>query len=487
MTSTLSSTQRDLPHPRDIFVGGRWVTPSGSRAVPVVSPIDGSVLCHLPEVSAGDADAAVAQASAAFEAGPWPSMTPAERSVVVERFLTLLEQRLDEINLAWSQEVGIPITTAVAFGQGMSLAGRDSLRLARELPFSEIRETAGGRALVSREPLGPVLAILTYNGPTTEVGLSVIPALLVGNPVIVKLPPENRLVGQHLAEAAGLAGFPDGVISVLTAEAEVSKHLVAHPGVAAVHFTGGTEIGAEVASVAGRRLVRTTLELGGKSAAIVLDDADLDATIPLLMAMTTFQGQICNSLTRVLVPETRHDEIVARLREAFGAVKVGDPTDPATEFGPLPTERVRSRAEGYIRRAVEAGATVAYGGKRPEGFESGCYLEPTLLTDVDNTMEVARNEIFGPVYCVIRYSSGVDEAIRIANDSPLGLAGAVFTTDTDKAMRVAAQVRVGTFWVNGVAPCLTAPYGGVKASGYGRVGGPEGFFDLTEIKQVVLP
>lgn len=485
MTATMAQVAHlKVPHPTELFVGSSWVSPSSDERVDVVTPIDGSIVASLPAVTVDDAKIAVAMAQEAFLNGPWATMEVGERIVVVERFLDLLEAGLEATNLAWVTEVGVPVTTAAAFGGGLTLAGRDSLRLARELPFVEERDTPGGRVVVRREALGPVLAVMTYNGPTTEIGLSVIPSLLVGNPVIVKLPPECRMVGHYLADAADQAGFPEGVISILTAETEVSKYLVAHDDVAGVHFTGGTEIGGEVAAVCGKRVARCTLELGGKSAAIVLDDADLDKTLPLLMVMTTLQGQVCNALTRVLVSRSRHDEVVVRLVEAFADVQIGDPRDPQTAFGPLPTERVRARSEGYIARAVAAGARVAAGGGRPAGWEQGFFLEPTLLVNVSNDMEVARSEIFGPVFCVIPYDD-VDHAVSIANDSPFGLAGAVFTENNDQALEIAARVRVGTFWINAAAPCLTAPYGGQKATGHGRVGGPEGFFDLTALKQVV--
>jgi len=304
---------------------------------------------------------------------------------------------------------------------------------------------------------------------------------------VIKLPPENRLLGHFLADALHAAGFPDGVVSVLTADTEVSKQLVAHPDVAMVHFTGGTEIGSEVAAVCATRIARVTLELGGKAAAIVADDADLDEVVPILMGgMVTFQGQLCVALTRILVSNDRHDELVSKLVTAIEQVRIGDPADPATEFGPLPSQRIRDRAEGYIARAIAEGATVATGGKRPPGFESGCFLEPTLLTDVDNSMEVAQNEIFGPVYTVIRYDD-IDDAVRIANDSKYGLLSAIYTNDDALARSVAERLRVGVSVINGNFPCLTAPYGGVKQSGYGRVSGPEGMLELTNIKQIVLP
>jgi acyl-CoA reductase-like NAD-dependent aldehyde dehydrogenase len=336
-------------------------------------------------------------------------------------------------------------------------------------------------------PVGPVLSIITYNGPGTEIAFGVLPALLMGNTVIIKLPPENRLVGQYIAQAFSDVGFPPGVVNLLTADVAVSKHLVAHEEIDLVHFTGGTEIGQQIAASCAKRVARVVLELGGKAAAIVADDADFNAVLPSLVAgMTTYQGQLCVALTRILVSRQRHDELVGQLVGALAQIKIGDPADPGISYGPMPSERIRARAEGYIARAIDQGATVAYGGHRPPGLEQGFFLEPTLLTNVTNDMEIAQNEIFGPVFAVIPYDD-IDDAVRIANDSKYGLASSIYTASDDLAWDVARRVRVGAFSINGNFPCLTAPYGGVKKSGYGRVAGPEGMLELTSIKQIVIP
>lgn len=489
MTLVDKTTQPTLavPHGDELFVGSQWVSPARPETVDIVSPTTGETIATVPDVSIADADRAVASARRAFDDRAWSTMSVEERAVFVERYRAAFDERVAAYNQAWAAETGIPFATAEAFGQAASALAADSLETARSLTLSERRDTPLGSVEVRREPIGPTLSILTYNGAATEVAFGVLPALLMGNTVIVKLPPENRMLGHFLADALDAAGFPDGVVTVLTADTEVSKYLVAHDDIDLVHFTGGTEIGSEVASVCAKRVARVTLELGGKAAAIVADDVDFDDVIPTLMGgMVTFQGQLCIALTRVLVSRHRHDEFVAKLVEAIEQVRIGDPADPATDFGPLPSERIRARAEGYIERAVAEGATIATGGKRPEGFDGGFFLEPTLLVNVDNSMEVAQNEIFGPVYTVIPYDD-VDDAVRIANDTKYGLLSAVFSNDHELAMNVAGRFRTGVAAINANFPCLAAPYGGVKQSGYGRVSGPEGMLELTNIKQVVLP
>jgi acyl-CoA reductase-like NAD-dependent aldehyde dehydrogenase len=477
----------DIPHPTEIHVGGTWRTPTSNGVVEVRSAATEEVVARLPDVTIADADEAVRSARAAFDSGPWPTMALDARIDAVRRFRAALDARTDDLITAWVVETGVPVRTARRLTRAAWLSADDALELVATIPFAETRDTPLGRVELCREPIGPTVAIVTYNGPHVEVGLAVIPALLVGNPVVVKLPPETRMTGHFIAQAAADAQLPAGVLSVFAADADVARHLVAHPDVDAVHFTGGTAIGGEVAAACAKRIARVTLELGGKSAAIVADDADLDTVVPHLVgSMATYQGQTCVALTRVLVSRARHDELVGRLVDALTALRIGDPLERDTDFGPLAGERVRARAEGYIERAVAAGARVATGGRRPPGRDRGYFLEPTLLVDVDNDMEVAQDEIFGPVYCVIPYDD-IDDAVRIANDSRYGLAGAIFTQDLDLAREVARRVRTGSFAINAGFPCLTAPFGGVKQSGYGREGGIEGLLELTNLKAVVLP
>jgi betaine-aldehyde dehydrogenase len=343
-----------------------------------------------------------------------------------------------------------------------------------------------GPVEIRREPLGPTVAIVAFNGPHMQTALAIVPGLIVGNPFVLKLPPLNRMLGYFLADAADEAGFPEGVFSVLAGETDVSEYLVSHEQVAAVHFTGGNEVGSSIMHACADRVAHVTLELGGKSAAIVAADADLDIAVPALVgSLAQYSGQICVAMTRILAAREIHDELVERLAAGFAALRIGDPADPATEWGPLAGARFRDRAEGYIARAVEAGATVAYGGRRPPGFDSGYYLEPTLLSGVTNDMEAAQNEIFGPVFCVIPFDD-LDDAVSLANDSRYGLAGSVFTTNPDAARDVARRVRTGVFAINATFPRLTGPFGGMKQSGFGREGGLEGFYELTATKSIAL-
>jgi betaine-aldehyde dehydrogenase len=473
-----------VPHENELFIAGRWMAPATSRTAEVVSPADGRVLRTLPLPSAADAEAAVQGAARAFPA--WSALSLAERRDHVARFCAALDARLDEINAAWALEAGMPLRDGKELTAAASELWNHALEVAKTLDPTEIRETYMGPVEIRREPLGPTVAIVAFNGPHMQTALAVVPGLIVGNPVVIKLPPLNRMLGYFLADAAAEAGLPEGVLSVLAGDADVSEYLVGHPDVAAVHFTGGNEVGSAIMRACADRVAHVTLELGGKSAAIVAADADLDQAVPALVgSLAQYSGQICVAMTRILVAREIHDELVERLVAGFAALRVGDPSDPATQWGPLAGERFRERAEGYISRAVAAGATVACGGSRPAGHAEGWYLEPTLLTGVTNDMEVARNEIFGPVFCVIPFDS-LDEAVEIANDSRYGLAGAVFTRNTAAARDVARRVRTGVFAINATFPRLTGPFGGMKQSGFGREGGVEGFWELTSTRSIAL-
>ncbi|GAA4738340.1 aldehyde dehydrogenase [Nocardioides endophyticus] len=484
MTIQAMDTTR-LAHDNKLFIGGRWVAPSSSEMVSIISPSTEEVVYQLPAVTQADAEDAVAAARAAF--GPWSALSFADRRTVVTRFCSELKKRIDLIRDVWAVEAGMPVTVGETFNAGMAMILDDMVEISGTITMSEIRQTVAGPVQVRREPIGPTLAIVTYNGPHTEIALAVIPALMAGNTFVIKLPPESQMLGYVFADAADAAGFPPGVLSIFSADAEVSRYLVAHEEIDAVHFTGGTEIGAEIVQACAKRIARVTLELGGKSAAIVAEDADLDAALPhLIGAMTTYCGQICVAMTRIVVPRSRHDEIVDRLVAGLSTIRIGDPLSRETQYGPLAASRVRARAEGYIERAVAAGARIAFGGQRPDQLDRGWYLEPTLLVDVENGMEVAQNEIFGPVICVIPYDS-IEDAIAIANDSRYGLSGSVFTTNPATAEFVSDKVRSGTFAINAAFPSMLAPFGGMKQSGLGSEGGREAFFELTNLKSIALP
>ena len=306
--------------------------------------------------------------------------------------------------------------------------------------------------------------------------------------MVFKPAPETPLDANVLAEIFVEAGLPAGVLNVVPAGREVGAHLVNHPGVDKVSFTGSTVAGRAIGAACGQNLKRVSLELGGKSAAILLDDADLAESIPLLLPNAIMNnGEACISLTRILAPQDRYNEVTEALVEQVRAMKVGDALDPATEVGPLVAERQRDRVENYIRIGQEEGAKVAVGGGRPEGIDKGWFVEPTVFVDVDNSMRIAREEIFGPVLSVIPYTDEAD-AVRIANDSDYGLCGGVFTGDNDRGLAVARQVRTGTYMVNSNIPIdFSSPFGGYKASGVGREFGEDGLELFLEKKTINLP
>jgi aldehyde dehydrogenase (NAD+) len=487
VTTSVNAPVR-IPGETELFIGGDWVNPATDRLVEVVNPATGQVIARLPDPSIEDADRAVAAGREAFDRGPWPWLPMEERIAHVRRFCDEIEARFDQLDLAWAAETGATVPLREAVNRVLAKNSWDDfLRLAAEVELTEIRDSDEmGPVEVRREPVGVVVNVLTYNGPVAHVGIKVVPAMLAGCPVIIKPAPDTPLVAHLIADAADAAGLPPGVVSVLAAGNEVSEHLVGHRGVDMVNFTGGTAIGSEIMARCASRLARCTLELGGKSAAIIADDIPLEKLMPpLLSGMLTFQGQICTALTRILVSHDRHDEIATALKEAFEGLRVGDPQDPETEWGPLAVERARRRAEDAVSAGLREGATLVTGGGRPEGFEAGFYFEPTLFTDVDNSMDIAQEEIFGPIYCLIRYED-IEDAIRKANDTRFGLFSAVFTEDRELALEVAHAVRVGTFAINGGGACLTQPFGGMKQSGIGRECGPEGLLEYTELKSTVL-
>lgn len=473
-----------VAHDTELFIGSAWVTPSTADTAEVRSPADGGLVTTLPRPAIADADAAVAAATTAFPA--WSALDRDERIAVLQRMYEALVERADRINLAWTLECGMTRGTASELTTGALGVLALALETAKTVEFAERRQTPMGEVEVRHEGIGPTVALVAFNGPHMQFALAIVPGLVAGNTFIWKLPPENRLLGYVLAEAADAAGFPAGVLSVLAGDAEVSEHLVSHPDVAAVHFTGGNTVGAAIMRSCADRSARVVLELGGKSAAIVAPDADLDVVVPqLVQSWTLYSGQICVALTRAIVAREIHDEFVERAKAELARVRIGDPLDEASEWGPLINARAVERAERYVAGAVEAGAEIAYGGTRVAGRDEGHWYTPTLLTSVTNDMQVAQDDVFGPVYVVIPYDT-IEEAIEIANDSRFGLAGAVFTSNPALALDVARRVRTGSIAVNDTFPRLSGPFGGVKQSGFGREGGPEAFFQLTDLKTIAL-
>jgi betaine-aldehyde dehydrogenase len=472
-----------------LYIGGEWVEPAGHGTFDVVNPATEEVVGHAPEGTAADMDRAVEAARSALTSGPWAEMTAADRAAVMSRFHALFLEHSDTLANLITEEMGCPLLFS-HFGQvgaaGMVLdyyAG-----LAGTFPFEEVRPGMLGPALVRREPVGVVAGIVPWNVPLFITMLKLSPALASGSTIVLKPAPETPVDTLVLAELAHEAGVPAGVFNVVPAGREVGEHLVTHDGVDKVSFTGSTAAGRRIGALCGERLRRCTLELGGKSAAILLEDADPAAVVPDLLPMGSMMnnGQACVAQTRILAPRSRYEEFVGAITDFVAEMKVGDPADFETAIGPLVAERQRERVEGYIAIGRDEGARITTGGGRPEGLDRGWYVQPTVFADVDNKMRIAREEIFGPVLAVIPYSD-VDDAVAIANDSDYGLSGTVWTGDVDAGVDVARRVRTGTYTVNGFAMEWGAPFGGFKSSGLGRELGPEGLSEYLEDKTINLP
>ena len=460
----------------DVFVAGEWVPATSGRYIEVVNPATEELAYRVQEPARAEVDAAVAAAREALK-GEWPV---GERKAALLRFADELEKRDGAITEAVRNEMGAPVNRQSEVQAAVGLT-RFLASLADRLQLEERREGAFRPSLIRRVPVGVVAAVVPWNAPLFLALQKAIPALLAGCPVILKPAPETAYDSFVLAEAFEAAGLPHGMVSILPADREIAEYLVSHPGVDKISFTGSTATGRRIAEIAGREFKRVTLELGGKSAGIVLPDADFQAITPALITGTTVNsGQACSLLSRILVPRERRDEFMAAYSAALDRVIVGDPLDDRTTLGPLVSLRQYERVLSYIELGREEGATLAYGGGRPAGSATGYFVRPTVFTGVDNAMRIAREEIFGPVICVIDYDT-VDEAIDIANDSPFGLSGAVFG-DPERAVAVAMRVRAGSQTVNTAVDFdFDAPYGGFKASGTGReLGGVEGVMSFTE-------
>lgn len=471
-----------------LFIGGVWTEPSTSEVIEVFSPATGNKVGQVPLATEADVNAACAAARKAFDAGPWPRMTPAERRAVLAKVAAAVEERADEFKHLLRLETGqpAPIIDILQFGAGVS-ALQFVANAAEKFPWQEVRDGVYGQTLVLREPIGVVAAVVAWNVPFFLACNKLGPALLAGCTVVLKPAAETPLSANLLAELFAEAGLPEGVLSVVPGGPETGRALTSNPEPDKFTFTGSSAVGKEIGRIAAEKLKPCTLELGGKSAAIILEDADIDSTLPMLVFSGLMNaGQACIGQTRILAPRSRYDEIVDKVAGAVSAMPVGLPDDPATAIGPLISEKQRDRVEGYIQKGIDEGARIVTGGGRPQGLEGGWFVQPTVFADVDNSMTIAQEEIFGPVLAVIPYDTE-DDAIRIANDSVYGLAGSVWTTDNNKAIEIAKQIRTGTYAVNmyGNDPC--APFGGYKDSGIGRENGPEGIDAYCESKSVLLP
>ncbi|MFF2392433.1 aldehyde dehydrogenase [Nocardia sp. NPDC058114] len=471
-----------------LFIGGEWVKPSSEATFEVISPATEEVLARVADGTEADIDAAVAAARTAFDSGPWPRMELTERIAVLTRVSEALAARQDEVARLISAEMGCPITLSTRMqSMGTRMLLDAFLELAPQYQWSDIRRSVTGNALVTREPVGVVAAVVPWNAPLQIAIIKLAPALLAGCTAILKPSPETAMSAYLLAEIFEQAGLPEGVVNVVVAGREVSEHLVRHRGVDKVSFTGSTAAGRRIAAICGEDLRRVTLELGGKSAAILLDDTALDVAVPIIRALSLRNtGQVCSNKTRIVVARSLRDELYDRLREMVAAMPVGDPFDPATEIGPLVSRGQRERVESFIADARADGNKVLVGGGRPEGLDRGWYVQPTIFADVDPNARIAQEEVFGPVLTVHTFDTEA-EAIEIANNSDYGLNGSVFAADPAHALAVARHIRTGTVELNGTPAGFFAPLGGFKNSGIGREAGLEGFDAYVESKSYGLP
>ncbi|MFE9327613.1 aldehyde dehydrogenase [Nocardia sp. NPDC052278] len=469
------------------YVGGRWRNPAGTGRRDIVSPATEQVVARIPEATIADIDAAVEAARAAWEARTWRDTPVRQRAEKIVALADLLDSRVEDLAQRVTSEMGQPMNLSARSQATAIRLIRSFVDALDRIVFEERRQGPSGPATVRRDGVGVAAAISPWNGPFFLSVIKVVPALLAGCSVIAKPADNTPLSGYLLAEAAAELDLPPGVLSVVPAGREAGAHLVAHRGVDKVSFTGSTDAGRKIAAVCGEQLKSVSLELGGKSAAIALDDADLSVLVPTMVAGAFYNtGQACTALTRLVVHRSRYDEVVDAMITAAKSMVIGDPMDPATQIGPLVSAEQRERVENYIEIG-RSEATLAYGGGRPADRAKGFYVEPTIFTDVRNDMRIAQEEIFGPVLSIIPFDGGDDEAVAIANDTEYGLHGAVFTTSPERAADVARRVDSGTFTINGYVNNPAAPFGGVKASGLGREFGAEGIEEYLEYRTVNDP
>ncbi|MET9460676.1 aldehyde dehydrogenase [Streptomyces canus] len=474
-----------------LFIGGTWTHPSNPELLDILSPHDESLVGRAAQAEPADVDRAVSVARAAFDAGTWPNTPPTERIAVLRRLSALREARAEEIAAVITAENGSAGWFTRAGQPGLSRQANAYLKAAEELAWEEVLTPSDPavpvRSVVRREAIGVVAAVIPWNSPFSAALAKIIPALLAGNTVVLKVSPENSLSMGLLADLLAECGLPEGTISVLPADRETSEYLVRHRDVDKVAFTGSTGAGRRIASLAGEQLKRVSLELGGKSAAVFLPDADLEKfKAGLKFSSLLNNGEACIAHTRILAPRTRYEEVVTAVKEVVESLQVGDPQDPDTFIGPMIRRDQQQRVRDYIKIGVKEGARLVTGGPEvPAGLEKGYYVTPTVFADVDNSMRIAQEEIFGPVLVVIAYEDE-DDAVRIANDSEYGLSGGVWSADEAHALEIARRMRTGTVTINGTSVGFDGPFGGFKASGLGREYGFAGLNTYIEYKTVTV-
>jgi geranial dehydrogenase len=483
--AAIRSEQNSWNH---FFIGGEWVAPASDRRFTLINASTGKELASVPEAVEADVDRAVAAARAALEAPDgWAKWAPARRAEAMARLSDALKKRSDDLARAVTLQNGMPISLSSSFEGGISIGILDYYaQLAMAMRQEEVRPSQMGReTLVSRSPIGVVAAIVPWNFPVVLAMTKIAPALASGCTMVIKPSPGTVLDSYVMAEAAAEAGIPAGVLNWVAADRAVGAYLVSHPGIDKVAFTGSTAAGRSIAKTCGELLRPVTLELGGKSAAIILDDAKIDSVIQgLQMTSLMNNGQTCFACTRILAPRSRYGQIVEALAAMTNSLTVGDAMEKSTQVGPMASSAHRDRVEGYIAKG-KAEARLVSGGGRPKGVDGGWFVRPTVFADVANTATIAREEIFGPVLAVIPYRDDA-EAVRIANDSDYGLGGSVWSSDEQRARGVAMQVETGTIGINGYVPSIGSPFGGVKSSGLGRELGPEALGSYQQWKSVYV-
>jgi aldehyde dehydrogenase (NAD+) len=476
----------NIKHPDKLFIGGAWVPAQSGGMIELFSPNTEALVGRVAEAGNADMDAAVAAARHAFDHGPWPTTPAAERCAKLREMHAYLVKREPELASAWTAQMGGLTSFAGPMHMGANMTFAQIIGMGEAFSFVEQRPTiAGGAAYVSYEPVGVVAAIAPWNGPYGIMINKVAYALVTGCTVVMKPSPETPLEAYIIAEAAEAAGLPAGVVNLVPSHREAADHLVCNHGIDKVTFTGSTLAGKRIASVCGERIARCTLELGGKSAAILRDDFPIEVAAPLLTGtLNTLSGQVCAMLSRVIVPRARHDQLAEAIAAEMKKVVIGYSDDPTTQLGPLAMKRQLERVESYIEEGKKT-ADLVCGGNRPAHLNQGYFIEPTLFANVDNQSRIAQEEIFGPVLSLIPCEDEED-AIRLANESNYGLSGAVLTNDAQAAYDIARRVRTGGVGQNGLKLDFGLPFGGFKQSGLGREGGPEGLMPYLEQKTIIL-
>lgn len=478
--------------PTQLFIDGAWTDGTSDETVDVINPATETTIATVAQASAHDVEVAVASARRAFDDGPWPRMTPRERAKVMLRMAEAMNDRRGELvdlsiaeagstrMLAEFLQVGVPIDHFA------DLAERVVPSFDWEVAQNPVMGNGIGQGVVLREPFGVAALVTAFNFPLFLNLFKVGPALAAGCTTVLKSSPFTPLQALVLGQVAEAADLPPGVLNIVTGDVEAGTALTTHPAVDLVSFTGSENVGRQIYKQGADSLKKVVLELGGKSANILLEDTNLDLVMQSVIGgIVTHAGQGCALMTRILVHESLHDELVARLQSALPYVPVGDPSDPTIAMGPLIRDVQRERVESLIAVGVKEGAQIAYGGGRPVGLDKGYYLEPTLFVGVDNSMQIAQSEFFGPVGVVIPFKDDAD-AVRIANDSPYGLSGGVWSGDPIRAYNVAKQLRTGSVVINGGGGTLSpySPFGGYKRSGIGREWGESGLSEFLQTKAV---